>query len=134
VKLEHLDGLSPLGFLASSNSTAPSVPCPAAAERWLTAPCRRANHGTVQAPVGADNVLSGRFTEEEPEEASSLLNLRPCRIRYDVTKEWTNFCRLERASPDRFQQPMDPGVPFGEDNSDRAIQSGVKQRLNSAST
>jgi len=62
--------------------------------------------------TGADYVLSGRFTEEEPEEASSLLNLRPCRIRYDVTKEWTNFRRLERASPGAFQQPMDAQSPF----------------------
>jgi hypothetical protein len=45
----------------------------------------------------ADDVLSGHFTEEEPDGTSSLLTLRPCRIRYDVTKEWTNSWGLERA-------------------------------------
>ena len=65
--------------------------------------------GTVQAPVGADNALSGRFTEEEPEEASSLLNLRPCRIRYDVTKEWTNIPGLERGPPGLASRAV-PGV------------------------
>ena len=84
--------------------------------------------------TGADYVLSGRFTEQEPEEASSLLNLRPCRIRYDVTKEWTNFCGLKRGTPCQLPAAYALGVPFGEDNSERAVQSGVKQRLNSAST
>lgn len=96
-----------------------------AAGTW-TARCR------VQ--TGAGDVVSGRFTEEEPEGASSLLNLRPCRIRYDVTKEWTNFSGLKRGTRVDSREAITARVTFGEDNSERGIQSDVKQRLNSVPT
>jgi hypothetical protein len=82
--------------------------------------------------TGTDYVLSGRFTEEEPEGASSLLNLRPCRIRYDVTKEWTNFSGLKRGDCTCSCEAIAAGRPFDEDNSEGGIQPGVKWRLNSA--
>jgi hypothetical protein len=94
----------------------------------------RITDGATPGFDGRGLCLSGRFTEEEPEGASSLLNLRPCRIRYDVTKEWTKFNLLKRGMRVCSRGVTSVTVPFSEDNSERGIHSGVKQRLNSART